>query len=145
MDVKTNAVIKPHPAGSVDLTVPEDTEVVPDLEDLPDPIPEPPKVTRQNAVAGGTFDMPAPEPLLPMRMPSSMLYTPPPPLEQTKVKSECPFDAGACCLPPAAPTTDVDLSTLAWLLAGTFLVGAITGVLGMRTVSSNVASVQAAA
>jgi hypothetical protein len=146
MDVKMNAIIKPHPAGVVDLE-PENTETFPEadvlkkLEQVLDEVlPEtlkPPKVERQMAFAGGTFD--PPQPLLPMRAPTGFLYTPPPPLapEPTE-RPPTPKGLDSCCFAP--PTPDIDLNSLAWLLAGTFLVGAITGVLGVRSFSSKIAT-----
>ena len=156
MKVSTNTVIRKHPADEVDLTEegPELAEDMPPLEadppveqtpqealldalargELDDfglPVLAPPKVERQNAFSSAFLD--------PATPPAKPAQTTPPAMSLKPVKKK---DYVPCCpaLDAQLPQpSDLDLTTLGWLLAGTFLVGALTGVLGMRSVSSKVA------
>ena len=91
-----------------------------------------------------------PKPLLPTRqkgsldlnMPDEDFFTPnlfespPPPWAPRRCKQECPV------MPPQSD--GLDLTTLGWILLGTFVVGTMTGALSMKAVSSKAVATAAA-
>ena len=152
MKISTNTVIRKHPAEQIDLTndseVPELEPLEPEikneileqlaageLDDFGMPILTPPPVRRQNTTVSLEAEAVNAEP------------PPPPPKvmkQATFINPEMPKPSVPCCpvfdAEPRNYQPDLDLATLGWILAGTFLIGTLTGALCIKSVSSKVAS-----
>ena len=124
MQVNTNAVIQPHPK-EVDLTKEEASYEILEPEvkleaGIAEALAALAETPREKAVPNTPVKPP------PIRRQCATPSAPPPPM--------CMFSP-RCPEPDMRP--DLDLGALAWLLAGTFLVGALTGILGVHTVSKS--------